>query len=392
MFAYSSNQAQRRPGTYLRMFVGLVTAAISLQAYALPLLSSESYNPVLWGPAAVSSQFVQYSLQVSSSGSSVDQQFLNVVRNDGTWVVQNLPVGFEPGTSAIATNIDSTLFANGSTYQTTLSATPGNVAPVFSTGVVQILGSSVNRLFNDDFGITDFGPFTSPGLPSNSALNFGPVLSYSYHAGMPDLEQGDNECMPTSAANSLTWLNETHNLGLTMTTEQIRDILKDKNHMKTSARKGTLISNFLVGKDKFVNENNLRIVTHRIGDFNRPTFADILAEMKKGQDVELGFRYTDPFDDKRYGHMVTLVGLIDLGPFGRGIWYNDPADGQTQTNWSWVDGIEGSASFSIRGEGDRNRVELAIAESVPEPGSLALVFLGMLALMRFHAPRATQVA
>lgn len=392
MFAYSSNRIQRLLATYVRMFVGLVTAVASSQAYALPLLSGESYSPVLWGPAAVSSQFVEYSAQVSSSGSSADQQFLNVVRNDGTWVVQNLPVGFEPGTNTVATNIDSTLFTSGSTYQTTLSVTPENAAPVFSAGVVQNLGSSVNYLFNDGFGVTDAGAFVKPGDPSNIALNFGPVLMLSYHTGVPDLAQGPNECVPTATANSLTWLNNTYGLGLAKTTEQIRDILKDNNHMKTDPASGTTIPNIFDGKEKFVNENNLPIVTHVIGGGpeGRPDVTNILDELKKGQDVELALFWKDGG-----GHMIAVTGLIDLGIFGAGVWFNDSDDGKTQTNFSWLD-KNNDNTLTIRSYGASNggnTIGLGVAESVvPEPGSLALVFLGILALMRFHVRRATQVA
>ncbi len=391
MSAYFSNHTPRRPGHCIRMLLGLAAAAISLQAGALPVLSSESYSPVLWGPAAVSSQFVQYSVQVSSSGSSADQQFLNVVRSDGSWVVQNLPVGFEPGTSAVATNIDSTLFATGSTYQTTLSATPVNAAPAFSSGLAQNLAASVNYLFNDGLGETDAGAFVKPGDPSNIALNFGPVLMLSYHTGVPDLAQGPNECVPTATANSLTWLNDTYGLGLTQTTAQIRDILKDNNHMKTDPASGTVLQNFFDGKEKFVAENNLRIVTHVIGGGpgGRPGVANILEELKKGQDVELRVDWKDGG-----AHRITVVGLVDLGILGAGFWFNDPDDNQTQTNWSWLD-TNPDGTLTVRSYGATNggnTVKLGVAESVPEPGSLALVFLGMLALVRFHASRAARVA
>ena len=391
MFAYFSNHTQRRPGTCIRMFVGLVAATITSHAHALPVLSSESYNPVFWGPASVSSQFVEYSVQVSSSGSGADQQFLNVVRNDGSWVVQNLPVGFEPGTSAVATNVDSALFANGSTYQTTLSATPVNAAPVFSAGVVENLGLGVNYLSNDGFGETEAGAFVKPGDPSNIALNFGSVLMLSYHTGVPDLAQGPNQCVPTATANSLTWLNDTYGLGLAKTTAQIRDILKDNNHMKTDPASGTALPNFFAGKNKFVNENNLRIVTHVIdgGPGGRPSVANILKELKKGQDVEFRVDWKDGG-----AHRITVVGLIDLGVFGAGFWFNDPDDGKTQTNWSWLD-KNADDTLTVRSYGalnGGNTIKLGVAESVPEPGSLALVFLALLVLTRFHARHATRVA
>src|SRR4051812_2408517 len=119
----------------------VITAALLAPARAsATVLSMEAYQPVLWGSPAVSSQFVEYSLQVLSSGLGSDQMFANVTRDDGTWVVQNLPVGFEPGTSTLSTNIDSNLFRSGAAYQTTLSALPVLAAPGFTAGVPLALG------------------------------------------------------------------------------------------------------------------------------------------------------------------------------------------------------------------------------------------------------------
>lgn len=66
-----------------RILIGTLILAVVLSsgAYGAPILSDESYSPVLWGPSAVSSQFVEYSVDVTSTGSS-DQGFVNVVRDD----------------------------------------------------------------------------------------------------------------------------------------------------------------------------------------------------------------------------------------------------------------------------------------------------------------------
>ena len=376
-----------------RFSVALATLVLSLlatplQLGAMPLLAAPEYRPVAWGPAAVSSQFIEYSVQVSSTGVVADQQFLNVVRADGTWVVQNLPVGFEPGTRTMATNIDSALFSTGASYQTFLSAGPETVAPVYSSGVMQGLGATVNYLANDGNGVTEDGAFVGPGTPSTLNLSFGPVVSSSYHIGMPDLDQGDNECMPTSAANSLTWLNNGHNLGLTQTTEEIRDILADMDHMNTDPMTGTSLPGFLGGKNRFVSEHMLPIVTHRVlgGPIGTPSLANIMAEMAKGQDVELLIRWGT--NASRGSHMVTLVSVFDLGQFGAGIGFNDPADGADQTVWSWLDTTSGGflRVRSYGADNPGNIIRFGIAESVPEPGSLALVLAG-LALLLLARPR-----
>jgi len=326
-----------------RILIGTLILGVVLSsgAYADPILSSESYSPVYWGPSTVSSEFIEYSVDASSTGSS-DQGFVNVVRDDDTWVVQNLPVGFEPGVRKMATNIAASLFQSGASYQRIFSSRIQTVAPTFSDGVTQTLGSAVNYLAHNGYARTDAGAFVAPGEPSNISMNFGDIVGFSWHTGVPDLAQGKNECAPTSAANSLTWLNEKFDLGLDKTTEEIRDILKDLDHMKTDPATGTTDANFLAGKNKFL--EGIPVNTHVIaGGPGGPSIDNILKEMEKGQDVELAMSWGNGG-----GHWVTLVGIIDLGPLGAGIGFNDPDDGKNQTNWSWLDGDNG---FSIRSYG-----------------------------------------
>ena len=125
--------------------------------------------------------------------------------------------------------------------------------------------------------------------------------------------------------------------------------------MKTDPDNGTALPNFFTGKNRFVHEQNLRIVTHTIGGGpgGRPSIENILAEMKKGQDVELRVDWSNGG-----AHRITLVGIIDLGPFGAGIAFNDPDDGKNQTVWSWLDtnpggtlrpGLYGTVAFESAG-------------------------------------------
>jgi len=349
-------------------------AAVSL-ASATPTLGGESFNPVLWGPSGLSSQFVEYSVSVNSNGGSSDRGFVNVVRDDGTWVVQNVPVGFEPGSRTMATNVNAALFVNGASYQTTFHDAPQTGAPAFGGGAVRALGPAVTYLAADPHGAADLGPFTGPPVPGNVAINFGPLLGFTYHVGMPDLPQGPNECYPTSAANSLSWMNSTYGLGLNLTTAQIRDSLKDPTHMMTDPNRGTFNTRFLSGKDQFVSEHGLPIVTHQLtgGAGDRPTVDELINEMAKGQDVEI----TIAAMGQNWGHMVTLVGILDLGPFGVGIAFNDPDDGKDQTQTAW---LSRSGEF-LTGTYAGSELRFAFAESIPEPGILALLGVACLALL-----------
>lgn len=356
--------------TAIALLLGIAQAA----GAALTVFD-ESYSPVLWGSGGIASQFVEFSARVTSDGGSSDQKFLNITKDDGTWVVQNLPVGFEPGTSDIATSIDAALFVDGAAYQTTISADPELVAPSYSGGITSTLNSSVSYLANTTEARTGMGTFIGPGLPSTVTLEFGDLVDFAYNTGMPDQQQGTDECGPTSAANSLFWLSEKFDdIELDMTTEEIRDTLKNADNMKTNiGKKGTYDSDFIAGKNKFVGDNKLPIYTHKIaGGAGGPSIENILAELKKGQDIELAMSWKSGG-----GHWITLVGMIQVGD-STGIWFNDPDDGQTQTNFSWLDGDNGFSIRSYGVAGGGNVVDLAIAESrIPAPGALLLCTTGV---------------
>jgi hypothetical protein len=355
----------------------LAIAVAATSAHADPNVTSGELKPVLWGPTSSASDWLEFSVGVTSTGSPSDQKFLNVVGNNGAWLVQNMPVGYEPGSSSMATLVPNSLYNPGALYQSSLSASPVPSQPGFTAGSPLALGSNTNYLFNDVAGggpdtLVDPAISTAPaGASATVGFNFGNVTGFSWHFGMPDIAQGKDECYPTSAANSMKWLNP----GLPLTTEQIRDQLVAD--MKTNnGHAGTYNKDFIPGKDAFVASNNLQIETHSI------TLADILTEMNKGQDVELVITPKG----KNWGHMVTVVGVLTT-PFGTGFAISDPDDGKAgQTSFFWAD-ANGQIS---RGTYSGWELKWAWAESpVPEPGTLALLGLGGAMLLgRRRAPRA----
>lgn len=363
------------------LLVGLALVPVTAQAQ---VINSQGFNTILWGPSSSLEGISQYTINASAIPG---QRYVNVVSNTGDWVVQNLPVGFGGSSDTVATNIDTSLTA-GSLYQTTFDTAPQNAAPSFAAGVPIATGGNVNYLSNDPNGKAGFGTFTTTGGPVGNLPGavFAAPINFSYHTGVPDLAQGVNECGPTSAANSLTWLNNTYNLGLTQTTAQIRDTLKDANHMKTNPATGTEDPDFVAGKNKYVQENGLPIVTHVVGGGAAlggrapglgvaPSGANILTELQAGQDVELSVIWA-----AGGGHWVTLVGAINVGG-AFGVWYNDPGDNITGTRFSWLDSVGVGGGLRVRGFGAANTVDLTIAESIaPEPSPLPLLCLGILGL------------
>lgn len=360
-----------RSGLISARTIGISCVALLLAvtpARAVVSITSGFIRPADWGSPAIATDWLEYSVGVSSSGLPSDQNFLNVVGNNGTWLVQNLPIGFDIGAKQMATLVPNSLFSPSAAYESVITPSPVVSMPAFTSGFPLATGANTTYLANDPAGggpdtLVDPNPAPTPGASATVGYNFGPLLGFSWHRGMPDIQQGKDECYPTSAANSLTWLNP----GLPMTTEQIRDQLVAD--MKTNnGHAGTYNKDFIPGKNAFVTRAGLQIETHAI------TLADIIAEMNKGQDVELVITPKG----KNWGHMVTLVGALNT-PFGTGLAFSDPDDGTTgQTSFLWAD----AAGQISRGTYAGWELKWAWAESpIPEPTSLVLFACAALPLI-----------
>lgn len=352
-----------------RVLVGLCCLAAAVFSREARAQSHESFRPVVWGPGQVPSGFVEYSAQFFSRGIEEDYYFLNVVRSDGIWVVQNLPVGYESGLSQIATNLSADLFQGGALYHTSFSKTYAESPPAYvaALAVVHELGPVVNYLVNGGACRDGYGVFVEPGAAPFTLLSFGPPagspIRSSYHDEVPDLDQGPNECGPTSVANSIAWLEaEDPSVDTGMTITEIRDTLKDADHMETSPATGTSDADFLSGKQKFVDELDLPIETEVIGGGpgNLPSADAILEALEDGQDVELSVIWKGGG-----GHWVTVVGMINFGQ-QYGVWINDPDDGSDQAQFHFLD-VNADGTMSLRGYGQGNTVDLTVGERVVPP-------------------------
>src|SRR5215210_6039875 len=151
----------------LRLFAAVLALAAS-SAHATVILTSGLVRPALWGPSATSSDWLEYSVGVNSTGLPSDENFLNVVGNDGSWLVQNLPVGYELGSSQMATLVPSLLYSPGTFYQSSVSPSPSPFMPAFVSGSPLAIGSNTSYLANDPAGggpsaIIDPNPAPTPG-------------------------------------------------------------------------------------------------------------------------------------------------------------------------------------------------------------------------------------
>lgn len=210
------------------------------------------------------------------------------------------------------------------------------------------------------------------------------VVKFTGHRGVPDEDQGSNECAPTSAANSFEWLDNTYGLELASDRDEaneIRDILKDASHMMTNG--GTTDEKMIKGKLQFISENMLPLTVefqdNSLGDImhagltaenkgNQSTFDFIFDQLVKGQDVELRWTW-----NAGSGHWVTVTGAGEiLG--NKVIFYNDPADGVEQTKVSFVGTSEAGEPFPgfLEVENEADNSAGIVAESPKKVGGIAL--------------------
>jgi hypothetical protein len=152
-----------------------------------------------------------------------------------------------------------------------------------------------------------------------------------------------------------------------LSTEEIRDILKDGEHMMTDPKTGTSDADVLSGKDAFAAQFGLPIETKAIpgGVGNAPGLEELFEALEDGSDVELSVVWLDEEGKPAGGHWVTVVGMVEVeGQYG--VWINDPDDGQEQAQFHWID-QKADGTTALRGYGGAHYIDLTIAESVVPP-------------------------
>jgi len=90
-------------------------------------------------------------------------------------------------------------------------------APAFGSPTPYATGSTT-YMEHDANGFADLGTFHDPGAPKppgSVSFTNNAVSGFVYHMGVPDLAQVNSQCVPTSAADSLLWMNATYHLGIT---------------------------------------------------------------------------------------------------------------------------------------------------------------------------------
>ena len=150
---------------------------------------------------------------------------------------------------------------------------------------------------------------------------------------VPDRKQPENtnECVPTATANSLRWLAARDPAGfkdLPSDDDTIKELKTDLSFSED--KKGVDPKDILAGKQKFIDRHKLPIDSHQIGAVDDPlVFDKIMAELQKGQDVEIVIKWTTvngQNQDETNRHMVTVVGATVRADGGMRLHVQDPKE------------------------------------------------------------------
>lgn len=387
---------------------------------------SFSFNQLDWldgtgGYTAQNSEWGVANIQLSSADASLFtyvpgvgyQGFINVsTQVSGSalnWAVQNLPIAFGApsdldgrlpesanfnlGISRGSINLES-LGSSALGFGFAVSAIPVASMPVLSGPTVAVL--TAQALFGGEEDPSgSYSGYSGEAAPATAANSVGALPGekqalvgkiFGKETDIPAVDEEKNGCAPGGVARSLKYMAAQNGLTLPDTVQQVYDILKDKDHMKTSLGadgSGTATAMIKTGKDKYVGEKKLDIKTRQTMDVEAAKKALNI----KG-DVEIGIRFKGKDkagNDVFWGHRAFVTEIIDLtdalgNPTGYTVKYLD-------------DGVQGDGkasntphtiTFNADGTGRSAGVAGLInfqVEIVPEPGTLALLACGMLSLV-----------
>lgn len=351
--------------------------------------------------------------------------FVNIADSAGNWVVQNVPVLNTLGGETydhpnITTNLD--LFVSDGTDVTgtnTYSAVV-DYSPTPLTAVSQFAPNPAQNATSFDVGQTDyatggFGSATQTGYlpPPNVAplvyLGGAPITGV-YQPGHKNEQCATNQCGPMSIANSLQYLEDTkglnvpdnHTKGLQgdMTLVGLIDSFSGRTNVTSrTTGDGVSATEFYTGKLAYIADAGLHddlkikhqgtfgnsdlsvtIAGKKAESFGQGTtinFSFILNELMKGEDVEMCYRWATG------GHCVELIGAGEI----LGLPFVLHRSDHTQTDKDPMDMLgtmKVDFSFllgnTLVDEKGQATVALVSSQSVPEPGTLAILGLGLAGL------------
>ncbi|MGC8784617.1 MAG: hypothetical protein ACP5RN_09570 [Armatimonadota bacterium] len=190
-----------------------------------------------------------------------------------------------------------------------------------------------------DAGAGGRGANSSPPSSGNPGLSPASTIIGRVRHDTPGIKQKKNECAPTSAAQSLLWLQKRHPGALGGKLPGQNDLI-DKLKTAMDWDDGIAPEDFEPGKKQVIKDLNLDslIITKSGGQFDGiNTFDFVKQEIERGEDVELRIQYKDAAGNNDGGHWVTVAGWFDDGTKKK-LFFKDPLTGGDTVDEYELDG------------------------------------------------------
>lgn len=299
------------------------------------------------------------------------------------WLIQNMPVRFIDTKNSFSfffpdKTVDENVPIDGLLLKAVLSQ--NSIADADWDGRIPQKASS-REIKIVSIVFEDVGDLQSPAegkdgsfgfFYSESSVNFPDEVFAQeadpvnvFHPDVPDIDQGTNECAPTSAANSLLWLAKKFDFEDKLPSQA--DLIKElKEGMNWED--GIFSGDFLPGKEKITKDRKLPLTNKKIGNSDGSgTFDAMAEELKKGEDVEMRIQYKDADGNNKGGHWVTIVGLERMSNGTRIIDVHDPlSPGPSKLQRYRLDDTDNGTQIANYPYG-RAYVSFAVSESYFEP-------------------------
>lgn len=224
---------------------------------------------------------------------------------DTAWVIENIPVLSTKGAGFQQTQRfwfdigDAGVPAGTIIYSMTLTPTIAGKPSYMSTATVSPDWVRIHSGFQG--GVPGGGgPGPAGKQKGGQAIDPAPKL----HKDFPNQESPFNYCVPTAVSNSLQWLNAKNGLGMKAGDISINSLA---GAFGTTPANGTVRNTIYSNKKEYCKKKKLPITTRK---FSGSRIADVVKEVKNGQDVELLVSWTGQGGK---GHCVAVTGITDHG-------------------------------------------------------------------------------
>jgi hypothetical protein len=336
-------------------------------------------------------------------------QYLNVIGDAGfgsSWIIQNMPifptVFGEPTRQSVDFDIVDLGVVAGVQLTSMQAMIDVGFAPLAMAPIGAAATVSVSTLEQRATGgKLDAFP-TDVGRPAGHKAS-GEATKVIQHKGVPDVQEGINQCLPGSLARSISWLDKEHSLSSGKTAQQIFDDLVGLK-IGSMGPDATSYEQDIENKAKYLDDTAKKVglraktkvldLTNRLGPINGVTeetgidLIDWLYRELPTEDVELDYGH----------HIVTMTGLYMQDGMTY-VKFRDDIQGPDRTVTPEQRGKLTSKDdmYFFRRDPEKGvpsadfKVKVAISESVvPEPSSFAIFAIGAMALASYRWRRRNQ--